>query len=121
MAAPARPQKMERMQTGLWGGDHIAMKVEGDTATVEYDCAHGTLNGPLEIDSNGKFSVSGTYISEYSGPVRGDQPLTRSVARYTGWTDGKKMRLMVTLVKPNKVVGTFLLDRGRQGRVNKCK
>jgi len=117
----AKPQKMERMQPGRWGGDHISLNVESNAATVEYDCAHGIVNGPLEVDSSGRFNLTGTYIGEYSGPVRGDKPLTQSGARYTGWTDGRQMKLTVTILRTNKVVAAFLLERGREGRVNKCK
>jgi len=118
---PAGAQKMQRVPVGMWGGDHISMKVDADGAVTDYDCASGFVNGPLTVDRRGRFDLTGTYVREYSGPVRGDKPLTRSGARYSGWTDGKTLRLTVTLLRTNEIVGTFVLERGREGRVSKCK
>src|SRR5437588_7268759 len=41
----ARP--MRRIREGTWGGEHVRIKVAGDSVTIEYDCAHGTINGPF--------------------------------------------------------------------------
>ncbi len=40
---------------------------------------------------------------------------------YTGWTDGKRMTLTVTLPNRKESVGTFNLTLGGRGRVFKCR
>jgi hypothetical protein len=112
--------KVRRMTGGQWGGDHIQMSVEGNSATIEYDCAHGTIKGPLTIDSRGRFSLQGTHVREHGGPIRSDEQPNSQPAQYTGWTDGRKMRLTVKLKGTNEKIGTFNLVRGQEGRIFKC-
>ena len=43
----------------VWGGDHIEMEVTKTGARVEFDCAHGTIDAPLRVDSQGAFTLQG--------------------------------------------------------------
>ena len=117
----AKNRKMQKIPAGTWGGLHLRMEVVDGSATIEYDCANGEIKGPLLVDRRGRFSLSGTHTPEHAGPVRRDeQPNTRP-ARYTGWTDGKKMTLTLTLTDTKETVGTYTLVYGQQGRVFKCR
>ena len=116
-----KPRKMQNIPAGTWGGSSVRIEIKGSAATIEYDCANGTINGPLKFDGNGKFSLSGTHVREHGGPIRmNEQPQSRP-ARFTGWTDGKKMTLTVTLTDSNEEIGTFALARGQEGRLRKCR
>lgn len=119
--AVAKNRKMRIIPDGIWGGPHIRISVEGKLAAVEYDCAHGTIEGPLSIDGEGKFSLSGSHVRERGGPVRQGKAEDSHPAQYTGWTDGKTMTLTVTLANTNEELGTFELTRGQEGRLWKCK
>lgn len=114
-----KPRKMQNIPTGVWGGQHIRIEVSNGSATVEYDCAHGTIAGPMTLDNKGKFSLTGTHARE-GGPVRIDDARKGNPARFSGWTDGKKMTLSVMLVDSKQEIGTFELERGNQGRLRKC-
>lgn len=70
--AAARPRKMQRLQTGSWGGSHIRIEVGPGSATIDYDCANGTINGPLTMDSKGHFTWRGFHNREHGGPIRID-------------------------------------------------
>jgi hypothetical protein len=115
----ARGRKRHRLAQGTWGGPHIRLAVGDSSATVEYDCAHGQIDGPLVIDSRGRFSLKGTHSPEHGGPVRDNEQSAGQPARYTGWTDGKKMTLTVTLGR-KETIGTFNLTLGGSGRLFKC-
>lgn len=112
---------MQRIKTGMWGGDHIRLEVSANSATIEYDCAQGAIAGPFTIDSRGNFCLKGTLTPEHGGPVRRDEEPNSKPAVYTGWTDGKKMTLRVVLDGSGDEIGTFHLIQGEQGRVWKCK
>jgi hypothetical protein len=116
-----KPRKMQTIPAGTWGGQHIRIEIANGTATIEYDCANGTINGPFNLDRKGKFSLSGTHVRERPGPLRIDQPRQGQPARFTGWTDGKKMTLTVTLANDNQDLGTFELAYGNPGRIRKCR
>ena len=117
----ARSRKHYRLAQGTWGGPHIRLTVGDSSATIEYDCAQGQIDGPLVIDRRGRFSLKGTHSPEHPGPIRIDEQSSSQPARYAGWTDGKKMTLTVTLVGQKETIGTFNLTRGAEGRIFKCR
>lgn len=120
-AVEGKQRKMQNIPAGTWGGQHIRIVIENGSASIEYDCAHGTINGPLRLDRNGKFHLTGTHVREMGGPVRLNMPRKGEPAGFTGWTDGKKMTLTVTLSDSKEDIGTFSLVRGSEGRIRKCR
>ena len=120
-SAASRPRKMQRMSTGSWGAPHIRIEVGQRSATIDYDCANGTIDGPLTLDSKGRFTWRGNHNQEHGGPIRIDQKPNTRPAIYSGWIKGDTMTLTVKLAGSNEVVDTFTLKRGGAGRVFKCK
>jgi hypothetical protein len=107
--------------TGEWGGEHIRLVVKETSAKAEFDCAFGEINEPIHPDRDGNFEVRGVYMFERGGPVsRGQPPLRRHPAVYRGWTNGKEMRLTVTLLDTAREVGPFSLGLGRRAFLDKC-
>ncbi len=119
-AAP-RPRKMQRMVTGTWGGQHISLEISGRSASIEFDCASGTIDAPLTLDSKGHFTWRGYYNRQHGGPIRRDENSIGQPAMYTGWIKGDSMTLTVTLAATREAFGTYTLTRGSQGRVFKCR
>jgi hypothetical protein len=119
--ATSKPRKMQRVSTGPWGGPHIRIDVGARSATIDYDCANGTIDGPLTIDSKGRFAWRGAHHREHPGPIRVDVQSNNRPAIYSGSVKGDTMTLTVKLSDTNEVVETYTLKRGRFGRVFKCK
>lgn len=119
-SAAAKPRKM-RLATGPWGGLHIRIDVGPGSATIEYDCASGTIDGPLTLDSKGRFTWHGMDHQERPGPTRENDPGSNRPAIYSGSLKGDRMTLTVKLSDTSEVVGTYTLKRGGFGRVFKCK
>ena len=119
--SPAGTKRSKYMRDGNWGGQHIQMSVNNGSAHIEYDCAKGTITGPLKIDSRGRFDLRGLHNVQRGGPTRIDEEAGGERAKYTGWTDGKKMKLTITLVNSKTEIGSFELTRGSAGRVFKCR
>ena len=114
-------EKVEKALTGMWGGEHIVIDVTGEGATINYDCAHGTITQPLTLDNSGHFDAKGFHVKERGGPVReDDEGHSGQPARYTGRIDGKTMTLTVTLADTKEDVGTFTLTHGKAARIVKC-
>jgi hypothetical protein len=120
-AAVSKPRKMQRINPGTWGGSHIRIEVGPRSATIEYDCANGTIDGPFTIDSKGRFSWRGTHNREHGGPIRMDEKPHGRPAIYSGSVKGDIMTLTVKFADTNEVLDTFTLKRGSSGRVVKCK
>jgi hypothetical protein len=107
--------------TGSWGGDHIALVVTDAGARVEFDCAVATIDQPLAADANGNFEARGTWSPERGGPRRiGEPGAIPHSAVYRGWTDGKQMRLTVSIAETDDTIGSFELSVGRTPSLEKC-
>ena len=117
----AKPRKVQRLATGTWGGQHIQIDVTRDTASIEYDCANGTIAGPLTFNNKGQFTWRGSHSRERGGPIRRDEKPDKHPAVYTGWIKGATMTMTVKLMDTSETLGTFTLRRGAEGRVFKCR
>ncbi len=115
----AETRKMQRIPTGNWGGQHVNIKVTAQSATIEYDCATGVIQGPLVVDRNGNFKLRGTHRMERGGPVRADETPRDLPATYTGSIRGNTMTL--NLKVNDAEVETFKLMKGQEGELFKCK
>jgi hypothetical protein len=120
-SAASRSRKMQRLQPGTWGGSHIRIEVGPRTAAIEYDCANGTIAGPLTVDIKGRFTWRGVFNREHGGPVRRDEKPNSSPAIYSGWIKGDTMTLTIKLADSDQVLDTYTLKRGSPGRVLKCR
>ena len=112
--------KQQRIATGVWGGQHINIKVGAKSATIEYDCASGVIDGPLVVDSSGNFKLHGTHSMQRGGPVRSDEEPRKVPATYTGSIKGNMMTLTLKL-DDSSDEETFTLERGKDGDLFRCK
>jgi len=106
--------------SGTWAGEHIVMAVTGAGATVEFDCAHGTIDAPLTIDGSGRFDAAGSFTRESGGPTRENQPRA-AAARYSGSLNDSTLTLTLVLTESKETIGTFTLTLGAHARLIKCK
>lgn len=106
---------------GMWGGEHIRFEVTEAGANVEYDCAHGTVEGKIVVDSQGRFNVYGLHYEEHGGPMRPGDDAGGYRVRLSGRVGGSLLKLTVTRADTRKVVGTFDLARDREPVLVKCR
>lgn len=106
------------ISVGEWGGVHVALQISGAGATIEYDCGRGTIDEPVRVDSNGRFTAKGTHIYE-GGPTRDDPPA--HPALFTGTVSGDTMTLTVTVTdRPGAVLGPYTIVFGKPATIRKC-
>ena len=117
---PANEQYGQRVPRGVWGGLHINMVVGTRSAVIEYDCAHGTIDGGLGFDKQGKFEWRGTFTPERGGPIRADDEPQAQSATYSGEIKGATMTLTLK-VSGSDETETFTLEKGKHGELFKCK
>lgn len=115
----AEARKMQSIPTGNWGGQHINMKVGAKSATIEYDCATGTIDGPLVVDGDGNFNLRGTHRMQRGGPTRADETPNDHPATYTGSIKGNTMTLHLKISDSDEE--TFTLEKGKEGVLFRCK
>jgi len=105
---------------GTWGGSHIRADITDNGARFEFDCATGAIDGPIVLDAQGQFEITGTFAAEHGGPVRRDEESSARPARYAGNVKDEEMTLTITDVKTKEVIGKFTLRHGSNGRLMKC-
>jgi len=109
------------LAVGAWGGKHIRLDVNPQGASVEFDCAQGTISQRIVVDRRGRFVADGNYIEEHGGPVRMNEPANSAPVRFTGQIRGKRMTLTVRRSDRRKLIGTFTLRYGQEGDLVKCR
>ncbi|HLI62934.1 MAG TPA: hypothetical protein VKV05_06015 [Terriglobales bacterium] len=105
----------------VWGGRGVLLKMNAQGATLEFDCARGTILQPIKPDANGEFSVSGTYSRERGGPVRKGNPGNAAPAIYKGSIQGDTMQLEIIPEDSGQALPALTLARGEAGRLVKCR
>lgn len=108
-------------ESNVWGGAHIRLLLNDYGGELEYDSGRGTLSEPLRVDSQGCFSIKGTFISEPPGPIRTGLTPKPQMALYEGMLTEDKLELTITLPEQQTTVGSFSLAPGQEGRLWKCK
>jgi hypothetical protein len=119
-AALVYSRMMSRIPRGEWGGAHISMNVGDTKATIEYDCAHGEIYGPLSLSGEGKFELRGSFTPERGGPVRADEASRDKPATYSGVINDNTMTLTLKVADSDETE-TFTLEKGKAGKLVKCK
>ena len=120
MMLPGDACMNQRKISGLWGGQGISMEVTDSGATLDFDCASGTITEPITLDSAGKFSAKGRFARHRPGPTREDDDTEGQPATYSGVVDGENLTLTITLAKNSEKVGDFTLAHGKMGRIRRC-
>ena len=104
----------------VWGGEHVEMELTKTGATLEFDCATGTISKPLAPDAQGKFQVSGTLTREGPGPtMREGRPAIPVI--YSGSIQGESMHLEIVAANSKDKIDEFDLVRGKPGHLLKCR
>jgi hypothetical protein len=105
---------------GNWGGEHVSLTVGDTGAHVEFDCAHGTVDEALLLDSEGGFNLSGAFVREHGGPTYDGEPEDRHPAAYFGRLRGSSITLSIRLTDDDTLIGPFTALHGQPPKLFKC-
>jgi len=117
--ATTTDQKVEPL-TGSWGGTHAGLALDAAGGKLDYDCATGTIIGPVILDSLGEFHERGTHTPGAGGPVRQDQSEPALPALYHGGVKGERMTLRVIVPSNGTVIGPLELILGAAPVLTRC-
>ena len=120
VAGCATPTATERTITGQWGGQHVGLMMSETSGQLDYDCAAGTIDGPLTTDAAGRFTATGTHTPGQGGPDRIDYTPPSHPARYSGTVRGDTMTLIVDVAAIDARIGPYALRRGAQPQLLRC-
>ena len=87
---------------------------------LDYDCAAGTIDGPVILNALGEFHEKGTHTPGTGGPVRQDQVPPALPALYHGSVQGERMTLRVIVPSNGTVIGPLELMLGAAPVLMRC-
>ena len=105
--------------TGEWGGTHVGLSLRPSGGTLEYDCAAGTMIGPLMLHPDGTFIAEGTHTPGKGGPEVEGQAMPSYRVRYSGEVRGNRMSLQGRL-ENGVLLGPFTLRLGAEPIIFRC-
>lgn len=105
---------------GNWGGDHIALAITHEGATVEFDCARGFIASPIRVDAQNNFIAEGVHMQKHGGSIRENESPEQHPAQYNGRVQGGKMILSINLKDSDLAIGNFELRLGQLPKLFKC-
>jgi hypothetical protein len=114
------PQNSADVKPGIWGGQGITLVIEKNSSAIELDCAKGTISSRLRIGKGGRFAVTGFLTRSGPGPIRLDSPPVAQRVRFDGKITKKQMSMKITFVDTGEVMGDYVLERDKQGRLVRC-
>jgi hypothetical protein len=109
-----------RVPTGEWGGPHARLDVQEKGARLELDCAHGTLDGALRLDRDGRFRAKGLLQREGGPEMAQEAAAEGRPAQYSGTLKGNVLTLRI-LTEDELKLGPFTLERGGRAELVKCQ
>jgi hypothetical protein len=105
---------------GTWGGENVAVMVEDTTVHVHIGCTNGDFPAPITVDSEGKFSVAGSYILR-AYPIQVGPSLPAQIA---GTVDGRRLTFTIavndTVEKKLVILGPSIATFGRDPKMGPC-
>lgn len=101
--------------SGAWAGPEAALTVDAEGARVELTCADGRIDGPIELDDDGRFSASGPW---WPGPVPPNDDLR---ARYDGRVFDGRLELTIVAQPDDRTYGPLELVRDRAPTFPRCQ
>lgn len=116
----AMSQQQNRVAAGNWGGQNAHLEVSEGGAQIRFSCAHGSIEEPLTLDAEGRFSAKGVFVAESMGPTYEDGRPNSRPAVYSGVIHEEEMTLTVTLTGDKEDTGTYNLTHGKFGSVRRC-
>ena len=119
LAACAAFPKAGLPLTGEWGGTHVGLKLGVASGVLDYDCAAGTIDGPLLPLGDGTFQVEGHHTPGTGGPERQGEEQPSFRARYWGVISGQRMTLQAR-VENGVLLGPFTLVKGAEPIIFRC-
>jgi hypothetical protein len=105
--------------TGEWGGTHVGLKLGETSGVLDYDCAAGTIDGPLVPRRDGSFEAQGRHTPGTGGPEREGEVRPSYRTRYWGNVRGDRMTLQAR-VESGVLLGPFTLVRGAEPIIFRC-
>ena len=105
--------------TGEWGGTHVGLRLSPSGGVLEYDCAAGTIDGPLLPLGNGRFEAHGRHTPGWGGPEREGEVRPSFRTRYRGVIQGRRMTLEAR-VENGVLLGPFTLVKGAEPIIFRC-
>jgi len=111
------PAAARRERDGRVGRRARSPPARAGRGAIDYDCAHGSLAGPLRTDGEARFVTTGFHVREHGGPIREGEPVDSVPATYSARSSA---RMTLRVVAGTDTLGPFVLQRDATPQLYKC-
>lgn len=111
---------IDRSIAGRWGGQHVGLEMGEASGRLDYDCAAGTIDGPVLLDAAGRFAATGTHTPGTGGPAQVGVTPPAHPATYSGSVRGDTMTLEIEVPAIGARIGPYTLRRGTEPVLLRC-
>jgi hypothetical protein len=105
---------------GTWGGDNAGAIVQDSAAHFHVGCTYGDVSGRIQLDADGRFAVTGSYLLR-AFPIAVGPTMP---AQFSGAVDGKTMTFTVvvndTVEHRTTTLGPSTVVLGMEPRLGPC-
>jgi hypothetical protein len=110
----------DTLTRGTWGGDDAGLIVNDTIAHVHFGCTYGNFPVPIDLDEDGRFSISGEYVLQ-AYPIVVGPPMPAELA---GVVEGIDLTMTVavhdTIEDRLVVFGPETVRLGREPEMQVC-
>ncbi|GAC1392185.1 MAG: hypothetical protein NVSMB31_10070 [Vulcanimicrobiaceae bacterium] len=103
---------------GNFGGAHIALALAAREGTLQFDCAHATVNSLRAVDDTHATAL-GDYTREHGGPVRAGEVLPSAPVRYQFERHGETVSLAIQTMA-GAPLSAFTIKKGAAPQLFRC-
>lgn len=108
------------LSLGSWGGENSGVIVTDSAAHVHVGCTFGDMPGNIPLDSDGRFTIDGSYVLQ-AYPVQLGPALP---AQFSGRVVGRTLTLAIavndTVERKVVALGPITVVYGREPRMGPC-
>lgn len=102
---------------GVWGGDQAQLTLTASGGTLNLGCGQARFDGPLRLDAEGRFHVSGALQVYGAGAQSADRPPAWRPAVFSGQVKGHTLQLSVRSAAGED---TYNLVEGARPKIVRC-
>ena len=118
MMMPVISANAAPVANGIWSAPGAVLTIDGQRSRIELGMAEAAIDGPINVDAQGRFKTKGQYQSYTPGPQRADVPPVMRHAHIQGRVTADRLELNMH-VEGESTMRRYVFQKGRQFKLHR--
>jgi hypothetical protein len=114
-------KKQFHLPPGSWAGSGIRLRVEETETRMELLSAEAKIRNGFLVNSAGEFRLEGVFVSERIGLRFESGSRNEKIVIFEGKVKENFMTMKISSESSNNILGEYVLELGKQIKLQKCK